>query len=113
MTDIEDALDNRFERIAAALTTGLRPRIAAPETELVAEIDLPLSTYMREKARGAGPRVFTIGRRNYILLRDWQAWLEARAATETPKDAADELYRAGTIKAKRRVAGAAGSRNDG
>ncbi|MGA0615616.1 hypothetical protein [Paracoccus sp. KR1-242] len=77
--ELTDELDNRFERISNALTMGLRPRVAAPETELVAELGLPYSTYAREKAEGRGPRVFQIGRRNYVLLTDWQAWLEARA----------------------------------
>ncbi|MBD9526206.1 hypothetical protein [Paracoccus sp. PAR01] len=82
-TQLDAALDDRFERIAEALTCGLRPRYAAPETELVAELDLPLSTYQAEKAAGRGPRVFQIGRRNYVLLRDWQAWLEGRAGAQT------------------------------
>ena len=65
--------------VADQIRRGSYPKIAAPETELVEDLDLPLSTYHGEKAAGRGPRTFKIGRRNYILLADWQAWLESRA----------------------------------
>lgn len=55
------------------------PRVAATESELVELLGVPISTYMAEKAKGRGPRTFKIGRRNFVLLKDWAAWLHARA----------------------------------
>lgn len=57
------------------------PKIAALETELVESLGVPLSTYRACTRGGRGPRTFKIGRRNYVLLADWDAWLETLAAT--------------------------------
>ena len=57
------------------------PRTAAPEADLVSSIDLPLSTYRACVRRGGGPRTFKMGRRNYILFDDWDAWLRQLAET--------------------------------
>lgn len=54
-------------------------RHAAPESELLEEIGLPASTYAAEKAAGRGPRTFKIGRRIYVRIADWHAWLDERA----------------------------------
>ena len=52
------------------------PSFAILETELVASIGLPISTYRACVQGGRGPRTFKLGRRNYILRNDWEAWLE-------------------------------------
>jgi hypothetical protein len=56
-------------------------RTAAPEADLVSSLDLPLSTYRACVRRGGGPRTFKMGRRNYILFDDWDAWLRQLAET--------------------------------
>ncbi|MDP2518833.1 hypothetical protein [Shimia thalassica] len=58
------------------------PRIAVPFLELLATIDLPESTYRKETAEGRGCRTFKIGRRKYVLMDDWEAWLRERADVE-------------------------------
>jgi hypothetical protein len=57
------------------------PRVAAPETELVESIDLAVSTYRACIRGGRGPRTFKIGRRNFVLIEDWNAWLRQMAET--------------------------------
>ena len=57
------------------------PAHAVYELDLVASLGLPLSTYRNVTAGGRGPRSFKLGRRNYILLSDWVAWLEQIAET--------------------------------
>ena len=55
--------------------------IAAPEVDLVESLRLSVSTYRACIRRGDGPRTFKLGRRNFILLDDWEAWLRQMAKT--------------------------------
>lgn len=57
------------------------PLFAAHEVDLVEGLGLPLSTYRACVSGGKGPRTFKLGRRNYVLLTDWHAWLETLAET--------------------------------
>ena len=55
------------------------PRVAAPETELIERLGVAVSTYRACVRGGRGPRTFKIGRRNFVLIEDWSAWLRQMA----------------------------------
>jgi hypothetical protein len=57
------------------------PLIAAPEADLIDSLGVAVSTYRACTRGGRGPRTFKIGRRNFVLIADWEVWLRELAKT--------------------------------